>query len=170
MRNPSRWCIASLIATIAVVIPDVAEADRCIVPAGARIFVSSYGSLAFKVTTGAMPTERATGLLFRFNKSGDDELIWESRLVNVPAESYVANDGRAVVTVDTLCRFGFKHSIVVYGNRGRVLADYDLEDLLIQKKSENTSHTRSHGDCGGMAPSLGWTTRSIIWVQIPISR
>jgi hypothetical protein len=51
-------------------------------------------------------------------------------LVNIPVLAFVANDGKHVVTLDTWAKLGYEHALVVYGENGAVVADYDLDALL----------------------------------------
>lgn len=46
-----------------------------------------------------------------------------------PVDIIVANDGKSVVTFDDWGMKGFKHSMVVYGERGEMIKDFDLEDI-----------------------------------------
>ena len=124
------WCSAIAITTTSLLIPQRANADRSIQMSGARLFVSDSRTVGFRVLTGNSEATRAIGRLFAYNAKGEAQRIWESRLVNVPTQSYVVDDRRNVVTIDTLCRAGFEHAVAVYGPGGRVLADYRLDELL----------------------------------------
>jgi hypothetical protein len=44
---------------------------------------------------------------------------------------------RYVITVDTWARMGGEHCLVVYGEKGNVIADFKLEDLLTAKEIES---------------------------------
>ncbi|HWW83037.1 MAG TPA: hypothetical protein VNZ26_05510 [Vicinamibacterales bacterium] len=39
-----------------------------------------------------------------YDSHGGEKVVWESELVNVPVDAYVAFDGPVVVTIDTTCR------------------------------------------------------------------
>jgi hypothetical protein len=110
------------------------HADECIGMRGARVFASHFGLQAFKLT---LDVNRASGRLFEFDSEGNEKSIWESRLVNIPVDVYVAFDGPTVVTIDTACKAGFEHSLVVYGARGTVLRDYRLEDVLTPEEIQS---------------------------------
>ena len=68
--------------------------------------------------------------MFAFsNYSNKEETVWEAPLITAPGRVLVS-DGNVVVTLDMECRVGWEHSLVVYGSKGRRIADYSLEDLL----------------------------------------
>jgi hypothetical protein len=110
------------------------NADECAAWVGARIFASHFGMQGFKLTLD--DSQRASGRLFTYDDRGAEKSIWESRLVNVPVDVYVAHEAPVVVTIDTACRAGFEHSVVMYGAKGAVIADYRLEDLLTPDEIE----------------------------------
>jgi hypothetical protein len=89
---------------------------------------------------------RAEGVLAQRDKKGDGPEVWREKLVNIPHQVFVADTGKHIVTVDTYARLGFDHSLVLYGDKGKVLADYRLEDLLtgreIEQKVERTVSSR----------------------------
>lgn len=61
---------------------------------------------------------------------GSETAIWSGELLNIPVSAFITDDGTHVVTFDTWARLGYEHAIVVYGERGAVVVDYDLEALL----------------------------------------
>jgi len=82
--------------------------------------------------------------LFSLDEQGNEKSIWNVRLVNVPVRALVSDDGKYVVTLDTWGGAGFDHSLVVYGAKGKVVADFKLEELLTQGEIEkHTLHTES---------------------------
>jgi hypothetical protein len=135
----AQWVGVPLLAIIMLWLTAVSvNADECVSVRGARLFVSSFGMQGFKLT---LDDVGASGRLFTYDSHGAEKLVWESRLVNVPVDAYVAFDGPLVVTIDTTCRGGFEHSLVMYGAKGAVVADYRLEDLLTP--DEIALHVRS---------------------------
>jgi hypothetical protein len=92
----------------------------------------------FGAATGALKSKR--------DKDGPEELLWEGKLVNTPYKAFVSDDGKHVVTIDTYANLGFKHSLVVYDAKGKVIADYELEKLLtndeIAKNVKRTEGSR----------------------------
>jgi hypothetical protein len=72
----------------------------------------------------------STGVLFARQADGEERVIWSGKLANVPHQVYVTPDANRVVTIDTYGRLGFDHSLVVYDENGKALADYQLEDVL----------------------------------------
>ncbi len=95
------------------------------------LIASQSGQHGFKVLPKSF--EAATGVLFSVDSDGKDQVIWKSSLVNVPHQVFVSNDGKRVVTVDTYAALGQKHSLVVYDDKGKVLVDYKLEDLVSEE-------------------------------------
>ena len=87
-----------------LLIPPRANADRCIQGPGARLFVSDSHDVGFRVLTGSGEATRAIGRLFALNAKGEAQRIWESRLVNVPAQAYLVDDRRTVVTIGPMRR------------------------------------------------------------------
>jgi hypothetical protein len=55
-------------------------------------------------------------------------------LINTPHRVLVDDDGQAVVTIDTYARLGFAHSLVIYGEQGKLVRDFELEDLLTKEE------------------------------------
>jgi hypothetical protein len=104
-----------------------------------RVFASPSGEFAFKV----IPDERANdggrtpptrGVLFTLDPKGNERVVWEKQLVNTPLRAHVADAGGYVVTIDTHYNAGGPHSLLVYGPKGAVVADYGLEDLLTKEE------------------------------------
>ena len=104
-----------------------------------RIFASPYGQFAFKVipddrANGNSLTPPTRGVLFTLDTKGNDRVVWEKPLVNTPLQVHVADSGGYVVTIDTHANAGGPHSLVVYGPKGAVVADFALEDLLTKEE------------------------------------
>ena len=68
--------------------------------------------------------------MFARGPNGTETALWTRELVNIPVIAFVAEDGRHVVTFDTWARLGYEHALVIYGEQGAVVADFDLEALL----------------------------------------
>ena len=117
--------LVALVAAIATGWVSRALADSWLAPKP-RIFASSFGDYGLKMIPGE-PSASAT--LFTLNEKGEEQAAWQGPLVNIPYRVYVSDAGR-VVTVDTYARLGYEHALVVYDEKGKVLADYQLEDLL----------------------------------------
>ena len=97
-------------------------------PARPMIFASG-GSYGLKV----LP-KSATGILFSLDDDGKEHVIWQKQLVNIPNRAFVPGDGKRIVTIDTYADLGREHSLVVYDEKGKVLADFRLEDLLTEEE------------------------------------
>lgn len=102
----------------------------------ARTVDSADGGHAFKLLLNKDSGFRgpAEGVLLHKDKKGDGRVIWQGKLVNIPHQIFVADTGKHVVTVDTYARLGHDHALVLYGDKGKVLADYKLVDLLSRKE------------------------------------
>lgn len=76
---------------------------------------------------------------------GAARLRWEGRLVNEvsPAQAFVHNDGRWVVTLDDFGVGGAEHAVVVYDEHGHVVREFELEVLLSR---EDRRHVRERGE------------------------
>jgi hypothetical protein len=101
---------------------------------GARpqIFTSAHGAYGFKTRPPQLATwsGRSTGSLFTHAPNGGETVLWSRELVNIPVNAFVADNGSSVVTFDTWARLGHEHALVIYGDQGVVVADYDLEAIL----------------------------------------
>lgn len=96
---------------------------------GPRLFAGNYGQHGFRILN---PQEggKSTGELFGIGNDGKEVVIWRSELVNVPMEVFIAPGGKRVITIDTHGNLGGQHSVVVYDERGQVIADHDTADLF----------------------------------------
>jgi hypothetical protein len=111
-----------------------------------RVFGSKWGSRGFKVLrpTFSGPSE---GVLFRLDADGKEQIVWGAKLVNTPHRVLVDDSGKFVATIDTYAHLGFAHSLVIYGDKGKVIRDFKLEDLLTQDEIRNNlvlSETSRH--------------------------
>ena len=126
------WQVAALVSC-AVLVGTPSHADECIAPAVARLFASESGIHIVRVNQKPGKLPEATLIAIRENFG--ERRIWRARLVNVPARVIVTDDGRTVVTIDNAgCGIGGEHSVVVYGERGRMIADLRLEDILSEEE------------------------------------
>jgi hypothetical protein len=117
----------ALATTVALTASAIVYADFWLEPQP-LVFASAHGYYGFKTQPPRpfVPTGRAQGTLF----NGSEEVVWGSELVNTPVRALVTDDGKHVVTLDTWTRQGYEHSLVIYGERGDVIADYNLEAFL----------------------------------------
>lgn len=121
--------VLSLLATIFC---GVVKADDWS-PPPARIFSSSEGTMAIKIIP--IDFDESTGTVFRLNRDGSEEVVWSQKLVNAPLSVYIWRGNgpghpMRVVTLDTWANAGYKHALVVYDEKGQVILDAKLEDLL----------------------------------------
>ncbi len=100
-----------------------------------RVFGSQFGSHGFKVLKPEFGGV-SEGVLFRLDADGKEQIVWQARLVNTPHQVIVDDEGRFVATIDTYGSLGFAHSVVVYGDTGVVICDFQLEDLLGKEEIE----------------------------------
>lgn len=94
-----------------------------------RIFASAWGAYGFKVLEPRFLKD-SLGELFRLDQDGSVVVVWRARLVNVPHQVFVSEDGQRVVTIDTYGRLGDKHAVVVYDANGKVLLDCGIDEVL----------------------------------------
>src|SRR5580765_801091 len=121
------------------------------IPPRPQIFASSTGAYGFKVQPPSPPVRplhgQSQGILFALAQDRSETVIWTGELVNIPVRAVVSDDGKYVVTLDTWFRAGYEHCLVIYGEQGRVVADFDLEALLsrdeIANKVEQTFSSRN---------------------------
>jgi hypothetical protein len=139
-----------------------------------RIFSSSDGTAAIKIVPAPKSFSDTTGTVFTFNPDGSEVVTWSQKLVNAPYSIIVWHGfkwGTRVVTLDTWGNVGYKHALVVYGEKGQVLVDAKLEDLLtleeIQKHVAQSTSSRwwrngattdfeGHGDSVKFIITLSW--------------
>jgi hypothetical protein len=97
-----------------------------------QVYASAHGPYRFKTRPPQLATwsGKSQGTLVTLAADGTESMRWSRDLVNIPVLAYVANDGKHVVTFDTWARLGYEHALVIYGEHGDVVVDYDLEALL----------------------------------------
>ncbi len=129
----SQWKNASmLVAAFLSAMASFVRADSP--PPRPRIFSSEWGTHAFKVLESKV-TGSYKGLLFTLEADGKERVLWSGTLVNVPQRVFVSEDGKRVVTIETYGSSGEEHVVVVYDDKGKVLADYKkLEELLTKEE------------------------------------
>jgi hypothetical protein len=118
----------------------IATADTWIAPRP-QIFAASTGTYGFKTLPPNPPVPplrgRGQGILFALAQDGNETVVWTTELVNIPVQALVSDDGKYVVTLDTWFRGGYEHCLVIYGEQGQVLADFNLEALLTRDEIAN---------------------------------
>jgi hypothetical protein len=99
---------------------------------GARpqTFASANGTYLFRTRPPQLATwsGRAQGTVVALGAG--ETVMWSRELVNIPVRAFIADDGKHVVTFDTWAKLGYEHSLVIYGEQGAVVADYNLEAVL----------------------------------------
>jgi hypothetical protein len=97
-----------------------------------QTYASANGAYRFKTQPPRLSTwsGKSTGAMVSVARDGAETTVWSRELVNIPVIAFVADDGASAVTFDTWARLGYEHALVIYGDRGAVVADYDLEALL----------------------------------------
>jgi hypothetical protein len=123
--------VIALVATAVLVAPAIVSADSW---PGSRpqVYTSSAGTHRFRTRPPQLSTwsGKSQGTLVTVAPDGTETASWVRDLVNIPVLAFVANDGKHVVTLDTWAKLGYEHALVVYGEDGAVVADYDLDALL----------------------------------------
>lgn len=141
---------------LALVLSSDARADKFpAVPPQPKLFSSVYGYYALKIlpdvssvgtrkrTEGVHRAEQAgqivgnsEGVFFTLDENAKEKVIWGAKLVNIPNRAILVESGKYVITLDSWRSVGFDHCLVVYGEKGKVIADFKLEDLLTAKEIE----------------------------------
>jgi len=131
--------LLTLAVGLSLVLSSAACADDLIAP-GPRIYAqSSSGKYAIKILPGTS-ADKDEGVFFTLDKEGKEEVIWRTKLVNIPGPAIIAENGKYVITLDTFGRID-EHCLVVYGEKGKVIADFKLEDLLTAREIESIPRT-----------------------------
>jgi hypothetical protein len=122
---------------LALVLSSAVCADDLIAP-GPRIYAQSLsGKYAIKILPEA---DKSEGVFFTLDKDGKEEVIWRTKLVNIPGPAIITENGKYVITLDTWGQLD-EHCLVVYGEKGKVIADFKLQDLLTAKEIESIPRT-----------------------------
>lgn len=136
----------SLVLFAILALATVTCADSWLAPK-TETYKSASGKLVF--TTEPNKTDffgAAMGTLNKTDKDGGREKVWEAKLVNTPYKVFVADDGKHVVTIDTYANLGFKHVLVIYDAKGKVVVDFELEKLFtndeVDKHVKRTAGSR----------------------------
>ena len=97
-----------------------------------QVYASANGAYRFRTQPPRLSTwsGKSSGTLVTQAPNGSETMRWSRELVNIPVIAFVADEGRAVVTFDTWARLGYEHALVIYGEEGAIVADYDLDALL----------------------------------------
>ena len=108
-----------------------------------HVFASAFGTYGFKMQPPPLTTwsGKGQGTLYTLIPDGKENVKWSRELVNIPVRAFLADDGKSVVTFDTWARLGYEHALVIYGEQGNVVADYDLEALLSADDIGKVPHT-----------------------------
>jgi hypothetical protein len=89
---------------------------------------------------------KAQGTVVTLSAGGIETVMWSRELVNIPVRAFITDDAKHVVTFDTWAKLGYEHALVIYGEQGSVVADYNLEALLsadeIARSVGHTATTR----------------------------
>jgi hypothetical protein len=148
LSHQRRWARFALFFFAVLLSPCALNADTIVTP-GPQTFTSASGENQFlslplvrpvvdqaptkpPVALGVMLT--ATRTIFDYAQERkvvvERHPVWHRELVNIPAQVFVSDHGRYVVTVDSVGRPGDKHALVVYGALGKVVIDLAGEALL----------------------------------------
>lgn len=100
-----------------------------------RVFGSQWGLHGFKVLKPEFGGV-SEGVLFRLDADGKEQIVWQARLLNTPHQVIVDDTGKFVATIDSYGNLGFAHAVVVYGDNGKVIRDFKLEELLTSNEIE----------------------------------
>ena len=163
----SRRILLMLGLGLALVLSSDARADKW-PPPRPRIFAQANGKYAVKI----LP-DSSEGVYFALDDRGEEEVIWRAKLVNIPVRVMLAESAkggkfvRYVITLDTWARMGGEHCLVVYGEKGKVIADFKLEDLLTAKEIESLP-TEASGPHWSATDITEFEDRSLQWDELII--
>jgi hypothetical protein len=110
------------------------------------VYLSAHGTQSFRTRPPQLSTwsGKSQGSLVSRAPDGTETTMWTRELVNIPVSAFVTEDGKHVVTFDTWAKLGYEHALVIYGDRGLVIADYDLDALLSKDElASSVVHTMS---------------------------
>jgi hypothetical protein len=125
-----------------------------------KLFASVDAMYGFKtLPDAASVTMRAghivgtsEGVFFTLDEHAKEKVIWRAKLVNIPGRAILAESGKYVITLDSWLSSGFEHCLVVYGEKGKVIVDFKLEDLLTAKEIEGLP---------AIVAQRGWSEKNI---------
>ena len=94
---------------------------------------SENGRYRLRIDAGREESRRCRAALFEHTRPQErGRRLWREKLVNevAPRHALIRNDGRFVITLDEFRRGGAAHAVVVYDERGELLREFDLRELL----------------------------------------
>ena len=94
---------------------------------------SEDGRYCLRIDAGRGEYRRCHATLFEpVSEQNRERRVWRAKLANevAPRHALIRNDGRFVVTLDEFRRGGAAHALVIYGERGKLLRDFGLRELL----------------------------------------
>jgi len=170
--NMARRSILMLALGLALTVASDARADSFpAVPPPPKLFASVDGTHSLKTlpdvssvgirtrTEGDHSPAQAgqlvgtsEGVFFTLDEHAKEAVIWRAKLVNIPNRAILVESGKYAVTLDSWRSAGFDHCLVVYGEKGKVIADFKLEDLLTAKEIESLPASVTH---------RGWSDKGI---------
>src|SRR5215207_2665600 len=109
-----------LLALLAVVVISAPLLADKWAPPTSRVFASPWGNYGFKVLKPEFGGS-SEGVLFRLDGDAKEQVLWQAQLINTPYRVLVDDEGKSVVTIDTYGRLGFAHSLVIYGEQGKLI-------------------------------------------------
>ena len=137
-------------------------------PPKPRIFAQPNGNYAVKI----LP-DTSEGVYFTLDERGEEKVMWRAKLVNIPLRVMLVESAKGgkyvqyVITIDTWARIGGEHCLVVYGEKGKVIADFRLEDLLTAKEIESLA-TEGSGPHWSATDITDFEDRSLQWDELII--
>jgi hypothetical protein len=94
---------------------------------------SQNGRYHLRIDAGRGEQRRCRAALFeRAPAQARERQVWRARLRNevAPCRALIRDDGCFVVTLDEFRRGGAAHALVIYDERGKLLREFDLRELL----------------------------------------
>jgi hypothetical protein len=134
-----RRTLLTLAVGLVAVLSSGARADDLIAP-GPRVYAqAARGRYAIKILPTAL-VDKSEGVFFTLDEDGKEKEIWRTKLVNIPGRALITENGKYVITLNTFLQID-EHCLVIYGEKGKVIADFKMEDLLTAKEIESIPRT-----------------------------
>lgn len=107
-----------------------------------KVFASRWGNHGFKLLKPEFGGV-SEGVLFRLDADGQEQIVWQGKLVNTPHQVVVDDEGKYLATIDTYGILGYAHALVIYGDQGKIIRDFKLEEILSKDEIAKLDHSES---------------------------
>ena len=139
------YCTLSLFFLLLIAFTSTASADSWLPPKPAT-YTSESGDAWITVTPASRAQTSSTAQLFQKSVMRDAKPVWSRALANrvAPMDVLVSAEGQRVITFDNYGNLGFgKEVVVFYDEKGDILKQYALEDILSEEEIQQVPRTVS---------------------------